>query len=599
LYSDIEKFLSVWVLIMIYNLFYSFLFFVVLGSVNLSASDDQPFPGFRAQRTPLEEADSCSVKRMLLANRKVLLCDAVFNSDFPRTKDILRKYFKENNENFFLDSTPENPMNIAIKYANLAVVQALWMYQEKTPQYFSHLVNEGLEQEYAKKTINFPSPLHTAASFGRQFILQYLTKELQAININPQLILFFNKEDCHEFNYFETLSYEENSEYGCYLSDDDEKKAFGFDYIDYAFAYGTRCDQVIASCIESFYSFYEFDAKNSLTRYFSRLLDRYIVLKNPNVNNIGPLMDCIKPFDMDIIEYRFLEFLNSQDNPEFAARAFAYDLEIGIANEDMDFDEDNTVPPLQVAVTYGHYHTVKKLIEMGAALTRDDYCGDTLLHCAVTHLIRRPKDARTVELLLKMGLEVDAVNHSNETPLCSLSDCSIHKDMEQITHMFLDNGADINRPTYKGQYPIINFMFKLNKDAFKEILSKAKVNMSCIHKGHESPIHLMLSNFSMRRKWKKVEDQTHLLSTADQIENFKLLMNHESIDMTSQNEHGFSVEEVITNYVEEKKFYMGINPKYQGAVHDNRANRVSKDYKGSEEQLKCLQDVLLKQKAAS
>lgn len=78
-------------------------------------------------------------------------------------------------------------------------------------------------------------------------------------------------------------------------------------------------------------------------------------------------------------------------------------------------DERGDYPDLLEAVTNGKNSDIQTMYEHGNdifALDSTDSSNNTLLHVAVRNMHRD-----TVELLIKLGIDVNAKNKNNETPL--------------------------------------------------------------------------------------------------------------------------------------------------------------------------------------
>jgi len=553
------------------HLFYSILFFIVIGSLNLSASDDLPFLGFRGKREPLQDMESNPTKCTPREQKMKFLRNAILEDDLNKINYVLFKYFEKDNENFFLDPTADNPINLAVKKSRMNIIKSLWEFQKKTPACFSHLVDEGLEQKYAKGTITFPSPLHTAAFYGEHSILDYLIQKLQEININPKLILFFDSSNCDEscLFYLGRIGYDDSpDEYPESLMSQ-EGQVFGCDYMDYRLMYGENS--------KLFFEPSKTNAtKHEMTKNFIKAFDCMYIVNNPNIHNLFPLMGNIRPFDMNLIQERFLDLFYKGDYPEFCYQAFSGNTEIHISS-------DPVLTPLQAAVRLGCYDSVRKLIEIGAQMHPKD-SSTPLLHHAINSVMGVDNRLEIFKFLIQKGANVNAVDDNGVTALNYISQDMVDEDAEQMLSLLMQNGADLNIPDKFGRYPIIYLMFTARKALFQEILNMNKVKMNYQYKEHESPIHSLLSELSYREYR---HDQPF---TIDVVEKFELLINHDKIDMSLRNQHKLSVAEVIANYVEEEKFYMKSNTEYKDCARDNRANRFSRGYTAPSSLLKVLAD---------
>jgi ankyrin repeat protein len=105
--------------------------------------------------------------------------------------------------------------------------------------------------------------------------------------------------------------------------------------------------------------------------------------------------------------------------------------------------------PIWYAVREGQVEMIRYLFANGADPNiRIGYFEDTLLHLSVVN-ISRPFE--TTKLLIELGLDVNARNREDRTPLLSIG-VSIWTgpEMANMASLLLENGADINARDNKG-----------------------------------------------------------------------------------------------------------------------------------------------------
>ncbi|KAI4124926.1 MAG: hypothetical protein LQ347_005545 [Umbilicaria vellea] len=118
---------------------------------------------------------------------------------------------------------------------------------------------------------------------------------------------------------------------------------------------------------------------------------------------------------------------------------------------------------LSSAVAYGNCNTVKFLVEKGATFDKSIlteprsvemldvltpyFDGSTMPECAALHAAcaNRPSGVDMIELLLRKGYLIDAVNNGGDTPL--LSACASSHSSPKVVKFLLSNGANIDART--------------------------------------------------------------------------------------------------------------------------------------------------------
>jgi ankyrin repeat protein len=103
------------------------------------------------------------------------------------------------------------------------------------------------------------------------------------------------------------------------------------------------------------------------------------------------------------------------------------------------------------ACQYGCLEDVKWHIENGEnVFAREDKTGNTLLHCAAFGGPIEQEKIEIAKFLLSEGLEIDARNKWNETPL----HCAAWKGHAEFAKFLIFNGARINAEDHNGRTPL-------------------------------------------------------------------------------------------------------------------------------------------------
>lgn len=100
------------------------------------------------------------------------------------------------------------------------------------------------------------------------------------------------------------------------------------------------------------------------------------------------------------------------------------------------------------------------------------------------HLIFKIGSKKIVELLIKLGEDVNAVNNKGKTVLHYAS----RNDQPEIVSLLLENGASVNVVDKLGRTPLY---FAVSRDSEKpvELLVKNKANVNIAEKHGKTPLH--------------------------------------------------------------------------------------------------------------
>ncbi|XP_062617928.1 ankyrin-1-like [Saccostrea cucullata] len=116
-----------------------------------------------------------------------------------------------------------------------------------------------------------------------------------------------------------------------------------------------------------------------------------------------------------------------------------------------------------------NYSLIKQLLDIGADPTVQDQNGNTVLHHLCSTTLKRKKKGEILELLLKSGTDINAVNHEGYTPLNRMIKEKTNLNMEDIQDLLMKKaGPNI---CLKGcNSPLINSLLRCKLDVASYLL---------------------------------------------------------------------------------------------------------------------------------
>jgi ankyrin repeat protein len=143
----------------------------------------------------------------------------------------------------------------------------------------------------------------------------------------------------------------------------------------------------------------------------------------------------------------------------------------------------------------GNIEAVKQYLAAGWDVDAQNSEGQTPLHVALIHKNFHPTIRQIVELLIKAGADVNAMDNISATPLTDAIDGLKDKDDLQLVEMLIASGANVDFINENDVSPIRVAIFCSNKyvsatQEVIEILIKAGANVNIKHKDSHTPLHL-------------------------------------------------------------------------------------------------------------
>jgi ankyrin repeat protein len=147
-------------------------------------------------------------------------------------------------------------------------------------------------------------------------------------------------------------------------------------------------------------------------------------------------------------------------------------------------DSVSEFTPLVRAVMNGHDQVVDELLRRGANAQYTG-AGWTLLHYAAGF----KGTARTIEMLLDHGLDVDARDGDGNTPLDNIRLRSDHGSSKAITEFLIEKGADIHASDKRGYVPLHGAAGS-GAVGMLDVLLEKGANVNVRSEAGEIPLHL-------------------------------------------------------------------------------------------------------------
>jgi len=147
---------------------------------------------------------------------------------------------------------------------------------------------------------------------------------------------------------------------------------------------------------------------------------------------------------------------------------------------DVNAIDRNGRSPIFVALEFGSFENVKKLIHLGAVVDTIDFKNNTPLHYAASR-----GDTKILELLIENGGDISARNERLQTPLH-------HAREPRVIQRLFDIGGDINATDIDGYTPLFHVTghaFGGGSPASVRKLIKLGANIEAIAENGMTPLH--------------------------------------------------------------------------------------------------------------
>lgn len=154
--------------------------------------------------------------------------------------------------------------------------------------------------------------------------------------------------------------------------------------------------------------------------------------------------------------------------------------------------------PIFSAVTQGYDKIVNVLIKAGITGNRINRVHgvrqDTVLHYAAGI-----NNAKSVELIINAGANVNAVNTEGETPLHN----AIYEDIEKIIDLLIKHGANVNAVT-KDQTAPLHTTAQFGKEKSVELSLKNGADRNILNKDGKTPLMLAETEAETKPVFKRI-----------------------------------------------------------------------------------------------
>lgn len=161
-------------------------------------------------------------------------------------------------------------------------------------------------------------------------------------------------------------------------------------------------------------------------------------------------------------------------------------ISLGIPVED---SEEHSESALHMACAQGNLEMIKLLLKNGADINKLDENLNTVLHHAATN----PDNCEVIQFLIDRGVDVDAQNNKNVTPLFG---AMFYKSLENVKCL-LENGANINNEDLDGNKVVHIAVLSGSVDILK-ILIKNNVDISLKNNRGFSPLYYAIKKRNIK-----------------------------------------------------------------------------------------------------
>ena len=153
---------------------------------------------------------------------------------------------------------------------------------------------------------------------------------------------------------------------------------------------------------------------------------------------------------------------------------------------DMHIPDDQGFFPIHIAVENRNVDMIKLLMEYGESLSSDSD-GIQPIHVAIQS--KNEGYSEFIKFLLNNGADINAKNHSGETPLHMAVKTG---SMERIDFL-LDNGADIRAKDNRKNTPLHHLMNSDNEDKLwiLDLFIQYKADLNAVNSDLETPLHIV------------------------------------------------------------------------------------------------------------
>lgn len=167
----------------------------------------------------------------------------------------------------------------------------------------------------------------------------------------------------------------------------------------------------------------------------------HIAAKNGNIADLTKLIN----EGVDINQY------DRQKLTPLHHAAYYYQTEVlKVLSQHGDFQVDivdgDNLTALHIAVYYGHYYFIKEIIRLNANINHLNKYNMNVLHVAINNLI----DIKLIKLLIKSGINIDAVDIKSRTPL----HLAVLRNLTNVVKLLLEYNANNTIKNTRGHLPI-------------------------------------------------------------------------------------------------------------------------------------------------
>ena len=210
----------------------------------------------------------------------------------------------------------------------------------------------------------------------------------------------------------------------------------------------------------------------------------FVACMKGNTGMVKQLLDCGAKANLNISSWNKYPLLIA------CARGFR---EIAMTLLDRGADANvrqSNQTPLKLAAANGDAVLVKKLLNCGAEVNQMKNISDTALHTATIHCnsVDNESFVKIVQMLLKSGAKVNALNHRGETSLCLACKRTVDAVNIHIVQTLLEYGADPNT------CPLCIDLSSCSSDRHNNILPPLLAAASCSN----SELSMLLIKFGAR-----------------------------------------------------------------------------------------------------
>ena len=157
---------------------------------------------------------------------------------------------------------------------------------------------------------------------------------------------------------------------------------------------------------------------------------------------------------------------------------------------DVNVLDKNHETPLHISSFLGLLENTRLLLDRGAKADAEDVHGQTPLHHVSQTQRSNENTANIAQLLLKIGIDVNARNRHMATPLHLASSCGNF----EIALIFLDHGANVNPRDANGRTPLHRISLgsesKLqDHDNLAQLMLERGADVNARDKNQETPLH--------------------------------------------------------------------------------------------------------------